>query len=188
MITARTIAAIQSAFEQAVRENTRGNTEALAITSAPPTCPSEQNGRQLFVLTIAALEFRIVTLFDFRLDAASGNWFANLLGQEGRPLAGHALLDAMAEYVNMVCGAANRLISDDRRRTGMSTPFPLEPASRAQIQCIGTEQTLTLQVHSPQGMRYELLLCLCSTTTSHVEFELTRLTSTESVGGELELF
>ncbi len=188
MITARTIAAIQSAFEQAVRENTRGSTEALMITPAPQSCPSEQNGRQLFVLTIAALEFRIVTLFDFCLDTASGNWFANLLGQEGRALAGHTLQDAMAEYVNMVCGAANRLISDDRRRTGMSTPFPLEPASRAQIQCIGTEQTLTLQVHSPQGMRYELLLGLCSTTTANVEFELTQHTSAQSVVGELELF
>jgi hypothetical protein len=188
MITARTIAAIQSAFEQAVRENTRGGTETLLITSAPPTSPSEQNGRQVFVLTIAALEFRIIALFDFRLDSASASWFARLLGQEGHPLAGHALLDAMAEYVNMICGAANRLISDDRRRTGMSTPFPLEPASRTQIQCIGTEQTLSLQVHSPQGIGYELLLCLASATTSRVEFELARHTSTESVGGELELF
>ena len=188
MITARTIAAIQSAFEQAVRENTRGSTEAIKITAFPPSLPSEQNGRQLFVLTIAALEFRIIALFDFRLDAASANWFARLLGQEGRPLAGHALLDAMAEYVNMVCGAANRLISDDRRRTGMSTPFPLEPASRAQIQCIGTEQTLSLQVLSPQGVGYELLLCLCSTTTANVEFELAQQPSAESVGGELELF
>lgn len=189
MITSRTITALRSAFEQAVRENSCGGTEGVSISAAvQPRRTATPAEHQLLVLTIAAQDFRVVVLFDFCLDAATQGCMARLFHRNEERILGQTLTDALAEYVNMVCGTANRLISIDTRRTGMSTPFVLEAGCREHLPRIQPEHTLAMEVGIMPGMRYELLLCLYSAANLQVDFDINLRAQEETVGGELELF
>lgn len=188
MITARTVAALQAAFEQAVHENSGAGQTRVSVTHGATPAQQDRTGHQLLVLTIAAQDFRIVVLFDFLPDTTTGNWFASLFHKTESCIEGQTLTDALAEYVNMVCGTANRLISTDSRRTGMSTPFVLEAGCRAHLPRIQPEHTLNLQIQAAAGMHYELLLCLCSASAISVDFDIDLRAQEETIGGELELF
>lgn len=189
MITPRTIAALEAVFERSLRETSVPSDDSrIEIGRRTAFSGPVQEKRRLLVLTISSYEFRIVVLFDFNLDAHTESYFAQLFRSPEPRIAGQALADAFSEYVNMICGTVNRLISSENRLTGMSTPFVLETSCKAHIQRIHPEQTLIFNVKIGDAMKFDLVLCLCVSNGARLDFEVDLGSQEQTVGGELEMF
>ncbi len=131
MISAKASAAIDWLFEKSVRDtSTPGPEDHCRVIRKPEMdLPDDAEKRQLVVLNIASYVFRIVALFDFDTDTATTTYLAKMLRSKEAQLKDQALLDAYAEFVNMICGAVNRGLGE-AFLAGMSTPFSLKAPAR----------------------------------------------------------
>lgn len=185
MITHRTLSTLEHTFRQALKETSSG---IGAIESQAQPESDSSGERRLLALTLSSYTFRIIVLFDFRLDASTTTFLATLFRNKERNFTERALTDALSEYVNMVCGNANRLLASESLHTGMSTPFLLETTCKKHIQKIGPEQNLVLRVKADEAVEFELVLCICTAKGTTLDLEPRPQETAETFSGELELF
>jgi hypothetical protein len=189
MISPRTIKTLEDAFSQSLRQTAALSANSniqIRQGSLGAALPAEQ--RKLLALSISSYSFRIITLFEFRIDADTAAHFAKLFRQSDENISEHALADALSEFVNMICGTANRFIASDIRRTGMSTPFVLETTCRAHLQMVKPEQIRGLNVCIDDALHFDIVLGICLSKGTTLDFEVDLSVQEEASGGELELF
>ncbi|KAF7598509.1 MAG: hypothetical protein CGU29_12435 [Candidatus Dactylopiibacterium carminicum] len=188
LITPRTLTTLEEAFRQALREiSGAGQAAAPALERQTLETLDGSGERRLLTLTLSSYLFRIVLLFDFRLDAPTQAYFARLFRNGDAKLAEQALADVLSEYVNMLSGTANRLLSTEALRTGMSTPFALETHCRRHLQKLAPAECLAYRVKPAEAVAFNLILCLCVAPEATLDLATAPLVE-EVVGGELELF
>ena len=189
MITPRTLSTLESVLNRSLKETgTLPEDDRLELVRQSAASNTTSETHRLLVLTISSYAFRIVALFEFQIDERAEVHFAKLFRSEEDRLTGQHLGDALSEYVNMVCGTINRLISSPTRQTGMSTPFGLETTCMAHIQKIKPEETLAFKATFSGGVHLDIVLCLCTAGNSTLDIEANIETQEESTSGELELF
>jgi hypothetical protein len=181
---------IEWLFDKAIREH--------SLNAASDRCEIHPHpGREvagsapaadLVVLNISSYLFRIVALFEFERDGGMRSHLAGLLGLDERTLDEHALFDAYAEFVNMVCGAVNRGLSACFH-AGMSTPFFLESACVDHVSILQPTGIVVLTVTINDAARFRLTLCIQVASNETLDFRVDRHED-EKVGasGELEFF
>jgi hypothetical protein len=190
MITDKAKAAIEWLFEQAIRGNStlEPGGQCLIHRRSESSVPPEDTRRHVVVLTISSYTFRVVALFNFPCDAAMVGHMARLSRSPDAQLAGQALADAFAEWVNMICGAANRGLCTRFRHVGMSTPAVLESTCPRHVGILNPEHTRLIEVQIDDTVRFELLLCVCVAAESTLDFDVDRTIPEADAGGELEMF
>ncbi len=189
MISARTLQSLEAAFTQALHQTlVLSAADSLQIRPGKPGSTAPADARKLLALTLSAGSFRIITLFEFRLDAATRAHFAGPSSPAQDGNADQRLADALAEFVNLVCGTANRLISSDCRRTGMSTPCALESSCLSHLHRLQPEQTLVLNASIGEALQFDIVLGICLSKGTSLDFDIAPAAQEEMVGGELELF
>ncbi|GAB7128188.1 hypothetical protein JCM19000A_26950 [Silvimonas sp. JCM 19000] len=178
---------IYTLFEQSIHDN--------AIASADDVCVVERtawpdtSGRpgHAVVLNISSYLFRIIALFDFEADRATGTHLA-LRGRSANALEGQALVDVLGELVNMICGSVNRSLCVAFRHAAMSTPFVLERHCARYINEIAPTAQQTFAITLNDAVRFGLTLSLCAAPDSDIDFRLAPAPVEEAVAGELEFF
>jgi hypothetical protein len=185
MITPRTLNTLEQAFRHALQETWAGISAIDSRTLPETDLPGE---RRLLALTLSSYTFRIIVLFEFCIDADMKAFLAALFRNKERNFTERALADALSEYVNMVCGNANRLLASESLHTGMSTPFVLETTCKKHIQKIGPDQTLVFRVNAEDAVQFELVLCVCAAKGTTLDLALKPRAVEETFSGELELF
>lgn len=192
MITSQASSAIAWLFETAVREN--------SLIQADDTChivaqPAEAvaidtvgQPHRLVVLNIASYTFRIVALFDFATDAATLAHLAKIIRTSENTLQGQALDDALAEFVNMICGSVNRGLCSHLQQAGMSTPFLLESSCARYLSILEPEQIQRYAVTINAEMDFQFWICICTAHQTTLDFDMPRHQPAQATGGKLELF
>ncbi|MFT4174916.1 MAG: hypothetical protein QM639_20265 [Rhodocyclaceae bacterium] len=188
MIPPHTLDTLEQIFLRALRETSAG-IDAAQITLERQTAPAPlAQASHLLALTLSGYDFRIVVLFDFAVDETTRAFFARQFRRRESLIADEALPDALSEYVNMVCGTANRWLASETRATGMSTPFILQAECKRHIERIAPEQSLVYRVKARDLIEFELVLCICPTQGATLDLAPASVQIEEAVGGELELF
>ena len=194
MMTENTIASINQLFEDSLRATTpTGSEDGCTITFRSDMPLIEENEHCLVVLTLSSYCFRIVTLSNFNKDAATAIHLTKVTRStqtllEGQVLAGQALLDAYAEFLNMMCGGVNRSLNIAFPDTGMSTPFILEHSCLQHIATLHPSHVQYMDVVINESVRFTLTVCICLSQENALDFRIERSTQENHASGELELF
>lgn len=182
--------AIEWLFAKAIREHsTKDPADSCEIdVHAGRGATGDAPTSDLVVLNISSYLFRIVAFFEFERDSGMKAHLAGLLGLDERALDEHVLLDAYAEFVNMVCGAVNRGLSA-HFHAGMSTPFFLESACVDHVAILHPTETLSLTATINGTARFRLTLCIQVASNETLDFRLDRHEEQQvESNGELEFF
>lgn len=190
MITANTIAGIESLFVKSVQDSCVVELGDHCVVRHVESLdsPAESARRKLVVLNISSYVFRIVILFDFDTDAATIAHLAKIARSTEEKMEGQALLDAYAEFANMICGAVNRSLCAQFRHVGMSTPFFLESACVQYVSMLNPTQVQAFEVVINDSVRFDFTVCLCVADDVTLDFNVAHLEQADSSNGELELF
>lgn len=190
MVSARSIAAIDWLFETSVAEHCRdGEQPPCQITLRHDVPPSaEARDCHVVALNISSYQFRIAVLFDFATDHASVAYLSRLSRCGEQALEGQALLDAYAEFVNMICGAVNRGLHGAFLHTGMSTPNVLDNSCLRYLAILRPAHVSLIEVVVSETVRFSLTLCICLAPETTLDFALERTAVAEVSSGELEFF
>ncbi len=191
MITANAISSIEWLFDKSVRENcSLGSEDRCTVTSLNESAEFSKPGkRKLVVLNISSYIFRIVALIEFQSDASTVEQFAKILRSSDMKLEGQALLDAYAEFTNMICGAVNRKLCTEFRHAGMSTPFFLDSSCASYISMLNPATTRSYEVVINEMPHFRLTLCVCVARDKTLDFNIEQSDDQEeSATGELEFF
>lgn len=189
MITGSSIASIEWLYERAIGENSVADGEgACEMKRLPAGEVFPSAGRHLVVLTIASYAFRIVALFNFARDDATKAHMARLVRSADAAIDGHALDDAYAELVNMICGTVNRSLVDHFPHIGMSTPFVLESTCGRHLEILDPTHLQSYRISAGDAFAYYLTLCLCAPGDRKLDFHVERRAPEISSSGELEMF
>jgi len=190
MVSAPAIAAIDWLFETSLAEHCRdGELAPCQITirhAVPP--PAEARDRHVVALNISSYQFRIAVLFDFATDRQSVAYLSRLSRCGEQALEGQALLDAYAEFVNMICGAVNRGLHGAFLHTGMSTPNVLDYSCLRYLAILRPAHVSLIEVVVSETVRFSLTLCICLAPETTLDFALERTAVAEVSSGELEFF
>ncbi|MDR3411710.1 MAG: hypothetical protein P4L87_12345 [Formivibrio sp.] len=189
MMSPSACTAIHWLFEKSVRETSILAPEDNCIVSARPEMALVAEGakRKLVVLNISSYVFRIVALFDFGTDEATTAYLARKSHSTGKPLEGQALLDAYAEFVNMICGAFNRGLGT-AFPAGMSTPFFLESSCARYVSILDPSHVASFEVAINDSVRFSFTVCICVASDTELDFDVDRSVQEEESSGVLELF
>lgn len=189
-ITQNSVSSLEWLFEKSVKENSiTGSTDSCAITR--PTIPLVAKGeknRKLIVLNISSYIFRVVALFDFDLNEVTAEHLAKVLRSPSGGLKGQSLLDAYAEFVNMICGTVNRQLSSEFRHVGMSTPLFLDGECANYADILKPAKTLQFDVAVNDATRFKISVFVCIAKNSTLDFHVDRFVTEEASSGELEFF
>jgi len=193
MITANAISSIEWLFEKSVRENSCvGPEDNCIVTSLPELASSTKpENRKLVVLNISSFIFRIVALIEFDSNPSTTAHLAKILRSPDMRLEGQTLLDAYAEFVNMICGAVNRRLSAELRHVGMSTPFVLDSASAGYLPMLRPTKTKSFEVAVNETNFFKLTLCICVADDNSLNLNIDQSDKSDQEDhstGELELF
>ena len=187
MISAGAIASITWLFEKALLNNSvRSAADRCAVSFHADIVPDNAPQR-LITLNISSYLFRVVALFGFNRDAATVAYFARLMQRGDVMLEEKALLDALEEFANMVCGEVNRGLSASFRHVGMSTPFVLENGCLGHLAILKPAQTQTIKVVINDSVIFEVIVCTCVDAATTLDFRVDRAEQ-ETSSGELEMF
>lgn len=180
---------IEWLFDKAIREHSvKTSSDSCEIhPHAGRDTAGSGSSAHLVVLNISSYLFRIVALFEFERDGGMRAHLAGLLGLDEQKLDEHALFDAYAEFVNMVCGAVNRGLSA-RFHAGMSTPFFLESACVDHLAILHPTAIMALGVNLNGAARFRLTLCVQVAGNETLDFRLDRQEQQLESSGELEFF
>ncbi|WP_156970618.1 hypothetical protein [Andreprevotia chitinilytica] len=185
-MTPRAVAAIEWLFEQSIQDNIHAGSGENSRFDKRKITQAEQGERKLVVLNISSYLFRIVALFDFDSSPSTVQYLQR--HSRSQDLQGQLLLDAYAELVNMICGKVNRALCEAFRHAGMSTPFFLESSCAAYVDLLEPTHAQTYEVAIGDDVRFNLIVCICSSDDGQVDFDVDRTAQPEEIGGELELF
>lgn len=188
MISPRAISSIEGVFEKSLLENanTPHQGELRKLMPEVLHAPGRPQSH-LVVLGVSSYLFRIVTLFDFPADAATAAYFGERAGA-GQHLEGGALHDACGEFVNMVCGSANRNLQTVFPHSGISTPIVLESACAKYLDALDPTHRQSYEVKIDDALNFHLTLCVCVASGSTLDFHIDLQTAENDSAGELELF
>lgn len=182
--------AVEWLFETAIRDHSVKDAEdvcEVSVLAEPQSSDGRSAASHLIVLNISSYLFRIVALFEFERDDAMKAQLAKLLGLDERGLDDHALFDAYAEFVNMVCGAVNRSLSA-QFHAGMSTPFVLESACVDHLSILQPTLQVALSTVINGDARFTLTLCIQVAPNETLDFKMERHETQVESSGELEFF
>ncbi|MBV8465010.1 MAG: hypothetical protein JO218_03600 [Burkholderiales bacterium] len=189
MVTSSTLDTITWLFERAIQDNAKGGDDHCIVARSPERDEvDEAKNRHLIVLNIASYTFRFVALFDFAKDVATREHLARVLRSPEAAQEGQAATDAYAEFVNLICGAVNRELCNVFRHGGMSTPSVLDSQCMRYVATLKPAETLSFDVVINEAMRFRLVVCICVSKGTTLEFQVDRSQVVEEVTGELELF
>lgn len=189
MITASATSSIEWLFEESVRENSCAGSEDRCTMTQPSIqelLPKPEN--RLVVLNISSYIFRIVALIEFDEHPLTVAHLAKMLRRPENELEGQTLLDAYAEFFNMVCGAVNRKLSNKFKHVGMSTPFFINTACASYLSILNPAATRSFQVNINEQARFKLTVCTCVAKEKTLDFNIDRTAKKDVSTGELELF
>jgi len=188
MLTPRSAEAIEWLFQQSIADNieTSDHGAPQVTRVAQPPKHDARTQRRLVVLNLSSYQFRIVAFFDF----ADGEPTHRYLARHARTdkLDEQGLLDAYAELVNMICGKVNRSLCEVFRHVGMSTPFFLESDCAGHLALLQPAHTAYLDVEVDDGVHFAVTLCVCTSESARIDFDVDRSQREEESAGELELF
>ncbi len=189
MITTNTIHSINQLFEHSLRACSLPSPDdrcTITFRPDPPQVIGEDH--RLIVLTISSYGFRIVALSDFNMDTVTTSHLARMARSNSATLAGQALLDAYAEFLNMVCGGVNRSLNVVFPYTGMSTPFLLEHSCLQYLSVLNPAHTQYIDMVINDTVRFGFTVCLCVNQESPLDLRIDKTVQEASSSGELELF
>ncbi|GAB2181459.1 hypothetical protein DLREEDagrD3_16820 [Denitratisoma sp. agr-D3] len=189
-ITPNSVAALEWLFEKSIKENSVTSTDdncAVTRLNAPGGTVEGKN-RKLIVLNISSYTFRVVALFDFDLNDVTTEHLAKVLRSPKGDLKGQSLLDAYAEFVNMICGTVNRQLSSEFRHVGMSTPLFLDTECASYADILKPAQTMRFDVTVNEATRFKIAIFVCIAKNATLDFHVNRFDVAEASTGELELF
>ncbi|MBV8658301.1 MAG: hypothetical protein JO142_10805 [Burkholderiales bacterium] len=188
MLTPRSAHAIEWLFQQSIIENLRADSLGTPQVNLVAQLPAHDSRtqRRLVVLNLSSYQFRIVAFFDFADRDATRRHLARHARSDN--LDEQGLLDAYAELVNMICGKVNRSLCEVFRHVGMSTPFFLESDCAAHLALLQPTHTTYLDAEADDGVRFAVTLCVCTSESAQIDFDVDRSQREEESAGELELF
>ena len=190
MISANSIASIDWLFERSVRENSSSYPDDACIITNVSHLPSgvTEENRELVVLNISSYVFRIVAMIEFSKNKSTIAHLARTLRRPESELEGQALLDAYAEFINMICGAVNRKLCNEFRHVGMSTPFFIDHKCANSLSMLNPTATRCFEFVIDELTRYKLTVCVCVGKEKSLDFVVDRNDQEDVSNGELELF
>ncbi len=190
MISARAVDAIDWLFEKAVSEHCcrEGQPPSVIAIRHERPAPVEQTNRHVVAINISSYLFRITLFFNFSTDRESIAYLARLSRCNEDSLEGQTLFDAYAEFVNMICGAANRDLHASFPHTGMSTPTVLDKACLHYLPLLKPVHVSQIEVGIGAGAGFLLTLCVCTAKEARLDFDLERTALPEPSSGEIEFF
>jgi hypothetical protein len=176
--------AAQDSFEriffQAAR--TRLTTDPAHACDIVPAASPERAGQgpsaEVLVLTIAAIDFRIVMLLQFADDEGTRAYY----GAEG---ADRTLHDAAMEIGNLCCGAVNQQLVEHFPDLGMSTPYALPSDCMGYLDELKPSCIAAYDITIDHAARLRATLCICASAA--VDF-VAQVADVQESAGELELF
>ena len=192
MITPRASSTLSCMFETAIRDNCltgpQDNCRILPLPNLMQDDEALDPSHRLIVLNIASYTFRMVAVFDFATDAATLTHLAQIVRSDISNLHGQVLNDALAEFVNMICGSVNRGLCAQQQHVGMSTPFVLESSCARYLSILAPDQIQRHTASINEAMNFQFWLCISTARETTLDFEVIRHQPEAVTGGELELF
>lgn len=150
--------------------------DACEVTPRPADAPPLRH-KNVVVLTISSMQFRLLLLLHFDDDAGMRAYYA---GDTGRPLA-----EAFMEVANLCCGAMNQQLVEHFPDLGMSTPYALSSACVPYLGVLKPGYVATYDVSIGGSVQIGATLCVC--TVAPLDFVASDTVAADA-GGELELF
>lgn len=189
MISANASASLDWIFERAVCETSvLGPEDRCSVNkNAGRREQRDDSPRQLVVLNISSYVFRIVALFEFDINTQTRTHLARIARNNATQLSDQAFLDACAEFVNMICGAANRKLGESCL-VGMSTPFFLESTCAQYLSMLNPVREQSFEVVINDSVLFHFTLCICVANDAEVDFTVDRTIQEDVSQGALELF
>lgn len=139
------------------------------------------------MLSIAAIACRIVAIVYFEPDEYTQAHFARLHRVDADAMSESALLDALAESGNVICGALNRDLGPVLTHVGMSTPRFVDRDSARHLGLLPHAHVRHYTALLNQQSRFHASLCVCP--YEPLDFEPPVVAEVvEETAGELELF
>ncbi len=191
MITASALSSIEWLFEKSVRENSCVDPEDSCVVISLPEVASISKlvNRKLVVLNLSSYIFRIVALIEFNSDVSTLEYMAKISRSPDKKLDDHALLDAYAEFVNMICGAVNRRLNAEFGHVGLSTPFFLDSACVSYLSLLNPTAIKSFEFVINGLAHFRLTACICVARDETLDFEIDQSDDQEDASsGELEFF
>jgi hypothetical protein len=154
---------------------TTSEADACEIALRPEGASLPQ--RNVAVLTISSMQFRLLLLLHFDDDAGMRDYY---VGETGRSLA-----DAFMEVANLCCGAMNQQLVEHFPDLGMSTPYALSSRCVPYLTILKPAYVASYDVSINGTVQIGATLCVC--TVAPLDFVANEAVAADS-GGELELF
>ena len=190
MITPGAAASLDWLFDKALKANglVSPDDEFIVTAGGDAVSAVDATNSRLIALGISSYRFRIVSLFRIATDTPTVAHFSRLQGNTGGPLEGQALLDALCEFANRVCGEVNRGLTAEFRHSGMSTPFVLDGSCMEHVAALDPTYVKALEVSVNQSARFSVTVCACVDRETTLDFLVDRSATADESAGELELF
>lgn len=142
-------------------------------------------GSQAVMLSISSFSFRVMVFLHFEPGRELQSRVAGALGVAPEELSAQALLDAVCEQGNLVCGAFNRELCRSFPFVGMSTPHCLDGRCIEHLRLLGQAHLRHFRAERPDRPPCHVTLCVCA--DGDIDFEPPALVA-EQASGELEFF
>ncbi|MBZ0092767.1 MAG: hypothetical protein K8F27_11195 [Sulfuricellaceae bacterium] len=191
MITASALSSIEWLFDKSVRENSCvGPEDSCEVISQPDAGSMTKHlNRKLVVLNLSSYIFRIVALIEFNSDVSMVEHMAKIARSPDKKLEDQTLLDAYAEFLNMICGTVNRRLCAEFGHVGMSTPFFLDSACVSYLSILNPTAVKSFDFLINGLARFKLTACICVAKDKTLDFAIDQSDDPEAAAsGELEFF
>lgn len=179
MISDQTRQSLDGIFTRAVRSRLALHAgDTCDVRPLPRDSGQEPESRNMVVLTISSLHFRLLIMFHVDETPETQAYFTG--GVEGRQFR-----EVFYETANLCCGAVNQELLKHFPDLGMSTPFTLDSRCALFLRELDPGFTARYAIAINDTLRMGATLCLCDYGTMDFAWDGSEV---EEVSGELELF
>jgi hypothetical protein len=166
-------------FDRAARKALVLNPDdSCVIEKMPEDKSGDFQGRQMLVLTISSLLFRVLTIFHIDEDKTTRDYFLNKNPER-------SLEDFFSEIANLCSGAMNQELLKYFPHLGMSTPYWLSGQCLPYLKELNPGYLSRHAITINDSVCLHATICMCHYAPVHFEVDQKDV---EDISGELEFF